>query len=420
MNVAIVCMDSQGGIQPYLGLALGLRREGYDVRLVVPSNAVALAAEWQLDARPLSIDIQQLLQGANLAAGGRTGTRAMRGTLAAGLGRWTAEAHAATAGVDLVMAGAGGLDVGRSVAEAHGVPFLETFLQPVGSITGAFPGVFAPNVPRWLGAPGRWVSHILTNALLSVPTRPVVRRVRVETLGLPAGYPKRDRRAPVLYGFSPRVIPTPPSWNGRRFATGYWTTPLPEGWSPPPGLGKFLAAGTPPICFGFGSMPADNPTALAELLVAAARRVGQRALLLSGWGGLEIASADDVYVADAVPHAWLFPRVAVAVHHGGAGTTGAALSAGIPAVVDPHGADQPFWGTRVVELGVGPRPIPRKLLTAPRLADALDRALTDATMRTRAATLGEQLRAEDGVGAAVALIAGYLQRPGLEHAVASN
>jgi UDP:flavonoid glycosyltransferase YjiC (YdhE family) len=92
------------------------------------------------------------------------------------------------------------------------------------------------------------------------------------------------------------------------------------------------------------------------------------------------------------------------VHHGGAGTTAAALRAGVPSVVVPFHGDQPFWGRLVHARGVGTRPIPRQRLTASRLAAAIEEALTDAPLRARAAHTGERVRQEDGVAAAVALI----------------
>ncbi|HSP81366.1 MAG TPA: nucleotide disphospho-sugar-binding domain-containing protein, partial [Myxococcaceae bacterium] len=112
--------------------------------------------------------------------------------------------------------------------------------------------------------------------------------------------------------------------------------------------------------------------------------------------------ADDVFCADALPHDWLFPRVAAVVHHGGAGTTGAALRAGVPAIIVPFTMDQPFWGSRVAALGVGPTPLPRARLTQERLAEALRRTVADEAMRARAAALGARIRAEDGVAEAVA------------------
>ena len=92
------------------------------------------------------------------------------------------------------------------------------------------------------------------------------------------------------------------------------------------------------------------------------------------------------------------------VHHGGAGTTGAGLRAGKPTVTCPFFGDQPFWGRRVAALGVGPKPIPPRRLTAERLAQAIRSATTDEDMRTRAAEIGEKVRTEDGVARAVKII----------------
>jgi UDP:flavonoid glycosyltransferase YjiC (YdhE family) len=113
---------------------------------------------------------------------------------------------------------------------------------------------------------------------------------------------------------------------------------------------------------------------------------------------------ESVFMVDAVPFSWLFPRVAAVIHHGGAGTTAAGLRAGVPSVVIPFFGDQPFWGRRVADLGVGPEPIPRRVLTADRLVQAIQRAVTDRAMRQRAADLGVRIRAEDGIARAVAVV----------------
>jgi UDP:flavonoid glycosyltransferase YjiC (YdhE family) len=112
-----------------------------------------------------------------------------------------------------------------------------------------------------------------------------------------------------------------------------------------------------------------------------------------------------------VPHDWLFPRTAAVVHHGGAGTTAAGLRAGVPSVVVPFMSDQPFWGRRVFALGAGPEPIPRKQLTAEKLARAISAAVTDPVIRRRAANVGRLIRAEDGVARAADLIDRYLVAP---------
>ena len=110
------------------------------------------------------------------------------------------------------------------------------------------------------------------------------------------------------------------------------------------------------------------------------------------------------FTIEAAPHRWLFRHVAAVVHHGGAGTTAESLRAGKPTVVCPLFGDQPFWGRRVRALGVGPRPVPLKRLTAPGLAAALRAATTDADVGRRADQLGRRIRAEDGVARAVELV----------------
>ncbi|MFL5587557.1 MAG: glycosyltransferase, partial [Ktedonobacteraceae bacterium] len=106
---------------------------------------------------------------------------------------------------------------------------------------------------------------------------------------------------------------------------------------------------------------------------------------------------------------WLFPQMAAVVHHGGAGTTAAGLRAGIPSVIIPFFAEQPFWGRRIAELGVGPKPIPRKRLSQERLAAAIHTAASDESMRKRAGALGECIRAENGVARAVEVFHRCLQ-----------
>jgi UDP:flavonoid glycosyltransferase YjiC (YdhE family) len=245
------------------------------------------------------------------------------------------------------------------------------------------------------------LSHHLSDQLTWAPLHRAMASARREVLGL-TGRAQVDRGQPVLYGFSRHVVPVPADPRRARYVTGYWTLPAAPDWRPPAALEAFLARDGPVVSIGFGSMTSGDPPALGALVLAAVRSAGVRAVLLAGWGGLPaLPESSDVICADAVPHDWLFPRVTAAVHHGGAGTTGAALGAGIPAIVVPFTMDQPFWALRVARLGAGPAPIPRARLTQQRLADALRRTVDDAAMQARAAALGVQIRAEDGVAQAV-------------------
>lgn len=128
-------------------------------------------------------------------------------------------------------------------------------------------------------------------------------------------------------------------------------------------------------------------------------------MLATGWGGLcDVPSPVDVFLTGEVPHELLFPHVAAVVHHGGAGTTAAAVRAGVPQVVCPFVADQPFWGQRMHRLGVAGEPLPQSRLTVPVLAAAIRRAVSDPQMSDAARRLGERVRAENGTATAVDLL----------------
>ncbi len=419
MRIAIVSMDSRGGIQPYVALGVGLKRAGHEVRMVAPSNFAPLIAEAGLALSPLSGSVEEVVRGSGGAAerGFLASTRLAARELPRRLSLWTREALAACEDVDVITGGIGGMIVALPVAEKLGRPFVEAHLQPVGAPTDAYPGVLLPGTPRWLGGWALRASHHLTEAALWMPFRGAMTAVRREVLGLDGRAPPSPG-TPVLYGFSRHIVAVPPDAARPRHVTGYWSLPASPSWRPPGALADFLARGAPVVSFGFGSMASEDAAATTALALRAARDVGARAVLLSGWGGLgAVAGADDVFCAEALPHDWLFPRVAAVVHHGGAGTTGAGLGAGVPNVVVPFTMDQPFWGARVAALGAGPPPIPRARLTRRALADAIHRALHDEPMRARAVALGARIRAEDGVAEAVAHF-GRLDRPGLRGSAA--
>lgn len=395
MKIALVCFDTRGGVQPYLALALGLRRAGHDVRVVAPSGFAPMIAAHGLDARPLSGDVEAIIRASQgvTEKGTIAATRFAMAETRARTPGWARECLEACRGVDVVSAGVGGMIVGRAAAAKLDVPLVEAHVHPLGPPTDAFPGVLSP----WRGTFARKLGHRLTDLALWTPFRPAMRMAH-EALGVAMAPPRAD--TPVLHGYSRHVLPPAPEWGARHRVTGYWFLPAEEAWSPPAALEEFLASSKPAVCVGFGSMANADPRAVGAMVRRAAERAGVRAVLLSGWGGLDAERGGDVFVADAVPHDWLYPRVRGVVHHGGAGTTGAALRAGVPAQVVPFAMDQPFWGHLVADLGVGPAPIPRRKLTEDALARSLEVLACDDAMAARAAALGEKIRAEDGVGEA--------------------
>jgi sterol 3beta-glucosyltransferase len=213
-----------------------------------------------------------------------------------------------------------------------------------------------------------------------------------------------------IVGLSPHVLPPR---KGERF-TGAWRAPAGD-YTPPPALARLLGSGEPPVFIGFGSVPCmpsgDDFTAMSRLVAEAVRLSRVRAVIAPGWGGLRWPEAeagpidpDRIVVVDGIPHDWLFPRLGAVVHHCGVGTAVAALAAGTPNVPVPFLQDEPFWAWRLHDLGVAPPPLDPVLLTAPALAGAMRAALDDPAIRSRAAALGQAMRAEDGLATAVRLV----------------
>lgn len=208
-----------------------------------------------------------------------------------------------------------------------------------------------------------------------------------------------------MLGWSPHVLPTDGRRGGWMHVTGYWFLGHEEGWRPPENLRRFLAGGEPPVALGLGSMGhtgASEAGRIVSLTARALGRAGLRGVLISDHAGADADLPENVLrVPGGLPYDWLFPRVSVAVHHGGAGTTAEALRAGTPSVVVPVVPDQEFWGWRLHTLGAAPPPIPHRALTPERLLHAIRQAATDPHMRRRRQALAAQISAEDGISHAV-------------------
>ena len=399
----------------YLALGKGLKQAGHVMRLVTHQNFEGFVNSYGVEFWPVegsvqdiaqSIDMRAPLEGGNfLAIMSQMAREAQQGALA-----WAKGGLAACRGMDLVIAGIGGVFIGIALAEKLRLPLLQAYYIPF-TPTRAYPSFLFPRLPPWFGGALNRLSYQLARQMMWQGFRSADGLARRDVLGLPSapfwGPFNADclQHCPILYGFSPSVIPRPSDWDNNTHVTGYWFLDPADDWTPPAALMEFLQAGPPPVYVGFGSMSSRNPEQTAALILQALAQAKQRAIMLSGWGGLRKADLPDtVLMVDSIPFSWLFPRVAAVVHHGGAGTTAAGLRAGVPSVVVPFFGDQPFWGQRVAGLGVGPQPIPRRKLTVERLAQAIQEALTDQTMRQRAADLGAKIQAEDGIARAVALV----------------
>lgn len=413
-RVAILTFGSRGDVQPFVALALALQRRG--VHPVVGAHAAhrALVEERGVQFAELAGDpvewmrsqarLRALVRRPAVLAAARRFTVDWEPTM-----RRMLEQSAELVDACDAMVFSHGALAGPHLAEALAKPAAFASLQPW-DVTAEYPSVALRQAPRTPGPARRRfnrASHWLGEQVVWFPWRGVVNRWRVERLGLPPvgllATPWRRLGPEVarLYGYSPFAAPPPADWPADRFVGGWWELPRPAGWRPPGSLEAFLAAGDPPVYVGFGShLPARDLGAVERVMDEVAARLGLRLVVAAGWAGLGGGSAGSVdrYVVTEVPHDWLFPRVKAAIHHGGAGTTGAALRAGAPQLVVPAFFDQYHWSVRVTELGVGARLVPREF-GVDGLEAALRRVLEPA-VAARAAAVAATVRDEPGADGA--------------------
>jgi sterol 3beta-glucosyltransferase len=400
-------VGSRGDVQPYIALGVGLKAAGHSVAVATADQFADFVTRFGLEHRPVSAEFMELAnsqQGAQAISGKTSSRLALMKQVMPMLRRMLDHAWRAAQDSQAIVYHPKALG-GYHIAEKLNIPAFLAIAAPAFSPTREFanPLLTATNFGALLN---RWSYGLLSFASIA-PYRNMINQWRKDMLGLS---PFKDddvlhgQRVPRLYFYSPQLLPTPADWDSSSMATGFWFLNQQNGWQPSAELARFLEAGPAPIYVGFGSMPAEDAEAKTRIVVDAVRQSKQRAVMATGRGGLAAQNgAKDIFVLDAAPHDWLFPRMSAVIHHGGAGTTGEGLRAGRPTVICPFFGDQPFWGKRVALAGVGPEPIPQKQLTTARLAQAIA-ATTDKGMCVRAEALGAKIRAEQGVQRAVDVI----------------
>jgi sterol 3beta-glucosyltransferase len=408
-RVAILTYGTRGDVEPFVALAKRLKNAGMHVVLAAPEVFRPFAAAHGVELHGLPGNPQELArQFVEVAALSRVRMISVMIRHVTGIARevWK-EAREVCVGADCVVHSFLMTSTGHLLATENAIPEISAQLFPVFSSTREFSAPTFPDLA--LGPIYRRLTHSLNSLVYWEGGRPLYARLRRRDRALPP-YPSwpfgATGKVPVLYAYSPAILPAPRDWGPRSIVTGYWFLDPPLSWEPPADLLSFLESGSPPVYVGFGSMQGKRSLHAASEVVRALRRAGLRGVLAVPDGAPEGEDLPPGYyrVGDA-PHAWLFPKMAAVVHHGGAGTTGAALRAGRPSVIVPLTADQSFWARRVHRLGAGPAPVAGTVATADRLAEAIRQAVEDPSIEARAVELGKQIAGEDGTGRAVKEIA---------------
>ena len=408
MNITILTYGSRGDVQPFVALALGLQKNGHVVKLAAPHKFDDFVTSHGIAFIPLAGDPEEISRLINNA-----GTNPVR-VIAA---MWnyifsiapqvSRSAFPACEGADLIIHSFLFTVGGHSWAREHNIPDVSVQTFPMFAPTREFPNVSAPNISagvlsyfsHWIATQIFWYGGNSGYGPLqrANPDIPFPKKIY---------WPFENRphhlRTPLLFAYSPNILPRPSDWNEHIHVTGYFFLDE-EAYQPPSLLSDFLAAGDAPICISFGSMVNRKAKRIDQIVRDALKQTNNRGIILSGWAGVTKKSSNELLYLESAPHDWLLPHCKMIIHHGGAGTTSAGLRAGIPNVVVPFTADQPFWGNRVHAVGISPKPILVKNLSVEKLTHAIATAELSAVIK-QAQLIGQRIRGEDGVKSAVELI----------------
>lgn len=381
MRALLAFTGSRGDAQPGILLARELRSRGHAVTLALSPNLVGFAAAHGVPAVGFGRDSAELLRTQHAdrrfrSADPRQRVAAVLDLQRRGVAEAVRDLLVLAPGHQVLVTGMAGEEAAEKVARRVGVPLAAVHFFPI------HPNRSVPVVPtawgaRMPGALNRWIWQGLRRARDAALARPLGEfgivdpplpgRVAIQAYDIDL-FPGLAAELPARHPVTGFAVDTDGLLGGRT----------------DPALARWLAAGTAPVYVGFGSMSMDDPAKLVTMLRAVCARRGRRLLLAAGWAGIEPLLTAEVAIVDQVDHATVFPRCVAAVHHGGAGTTAAALRAGVPQVICSIQADQPYWGRALARLGLAAT-VPAADLGADTLTGLLDRVADPAVVaRARA------------------------------------
>jgi sterol 3beta-glucosyltransferase len=417
MHYAIVTYGSRGDVQPYIALSLGLMERGHQVTLLANENFNEMAADYGIEFYPLHGNIQALIETPDVVRIIKSGNtvsfmRRLQKMSHEVQPRVSADLLKGLANSEVIVASPLTLLWIYSVAEKLGKKWAIVQLSVPATPTREFPfaGFSFFNSPRY-----NIFSHHLVQFVYWSLNKRDVNRFRA-LLGLPVmerSIIKNIARQRILnlYAFSPYLLSRPKDWDDNVDIIGFLAIPLYKRIalhieSAPLELTEWLQKGEKPFYIGFGSIPIPNPDLLVEMVRELLEKTNCRIIFCQGWSQMpDFPEHERIYSVKSINHAWLFPQCSEALIHGGIGTIAAVLQAGIPPIVGSIFGDQPLWGKLIEQQGLGIH-IPFKKITTPRLLEAIAKTRTR-EMKQKAATLGEQLRKENGAVSAIESLEKY-------------
>lgn len=402
LRITCLTIGSRGDVQPYIALCKGLLADGHKPRIATHREFQAWIEGHGIEFAPVEGDPAELMRicienGMFTYSFLREASTKFRG--------WIDEllhsAWSACQDSDVLIESPSAM-AGIHIAEGLGIPYFRAFTMPW-TRTRAYPHAFA--VPKSkVGGAYNYYSYVMFDNVFWKAIAGQVNRWRKKELGLRSTSldKMQPNKVPFLYNFSPSVVPPPLDYSDWVQVTGYWFLDEAMQWKPPAELVAFIEKARADkkklVYIGFGSIVVSDPAMLTKTVCDSVVKADVRCVLAKGWSDrlgdpsavkTEVPLPAEIFQIKSAPHDWLFKHMDAAVHHGGAGTTGASLRAGIPTVVKPFFGDQFFFGSRVEDLGVG---ICLKKVNVSLLSRALWEAVNDERMIVKARALGERIR----------------------------
>jgi UDP:flavonoid glycosyltransferase YjiC (YdhE family) len=401
MKIVLGTSGSRGDVQPLFALALALKKAGHTILLCAPPEHSDWIQSYGCPFHAVGSNLMKFLEETRNILSLRNLRRVIR-FLQKEIETQVHQLPEAIEGADLVL-GSSLLLGAPTVAEYFHIPyhFVSFCPQMLPSRFHPMPHVRNHNMPKWMNRIGWWVFR---NLDLNFNYRKTLNNER-NRLGLA---PVSDILThllgdDIIVASDPLLGTVPADVVQSCRQIGYLH--LEQKGELDPGLEDFIHSGPPPVYIGFGSMPSEDPAETTQLLMDAIKLAGQRVILSRGWAKLEsMDTGIECYVVGAVPHALLFPKMGVVVHHGGAGTTATAAKAGVPQIIIPHLMDQFYWAHRICANRLGPEPIRRSHLTAERLARAITACFADETFAGNAREYAGTLQRQSPQSEAVRII----------------
>ncbi|OBH56513.1 glycosyltransferase [Mycobacterium sp. E2479] len=358
MKIVLAAHGTRGDVEPCAAVGLELLHRGHEVRIAAPPNLVRFVESVGLNAVAYGPDSQEQVSAVadfvhhafkpqnpiNFVHSGRA-------LFVAGWAQMSRTLASLADGADLLVTGQTYHGVVANVAEYYDIPLVAIHHMPI-CVNGqlALPLIPSPTpLVRSTLRAAWWMYWRITKDADDAQRR----ELGLRRTSAPAAKRMAERGSLEIQAYDEACFPNlAAEWNGRRPFVGALTLQLPT--DSDDEAASWIGTKTPPIYFGFGSTHVHSPADTISMIIAACAELGERALIYCDAGiSTCIRHCDDVKLVGPVNYAAILPRCRAAVHHGGAGTTAAALRAGIPMLILWDVADQPIWAAQVTRMKVG-------------------------------------------------------------------